>query len=252
MIWINGPNFLAMKEQGLLHGPFVADLPNARFWTCRRRRRTWSISPCRSMAWKALAAGAVRVQPRYRPRADPAPQHGRVCRLGGGQSGAVHPPGSIELHGRHLPETGADRTGARCGGIAAPATDAAFDAATAPLWAWYDALRPNLWRGGTAFPENQSVQQQLLNDGEIDIAMSFDPASTAAALPKGCCPTACGFSCRRPAASAMSALSPSPSTPRTRKARWWWRTSFWTRRRRRTCRISRCWVVLGAGPGAAG
>ena len=31
LIWINGPNFLAMKEQGLLTGPFVADLPNARF-----------------------------------------------------------------------------------------------------------------------------------------------------------------------------------------------------------------------------
>ena len=31
MIWINGPNFLAMKEQGLLHGPFVADLPNAQY-----------------------------------------------------------------------------------------------------------------------------------------------------------------------------------------------------------------------------
>ncbi len=31
LIWINGPNFLAMKEQGLLHGPFVADLPNARY-----------------------------------------------------------------------------------------------------------------------------------------------------------------------------------------------------------------------------
>ncbi len=30
LIWINGPNFLAMKEQDLLHGPFVADLPNAR------------------------------------------------------------------------------------------------------------------------------------------------------------------------------------------------------------------------------
>ena len=28
LIWINGPNFLAMKEQGLLHGPFVAGLPN--------------------------------------------------------------------------------------------------------------------------------------------------------------------------------------------------------------------------------
>ena len=29
LIWINGPNFLAMKDQGLLHGPFVAGLPNA-------------------------------------------------------------------------------------------------------------------------------------------------------------------------------------------------------------------------------
>ena len=31
LIWINGPNFLAMKQQGLLHGPFVADLPNAKY-----------------------------------------------------------------------------------------------------------------------------------------------------------------------------------------------------------------------------
>ena len=31
LIWINGPNFLAMKEQGLLFGPFVGDLPNAQF-----------------------------------------------------------------------------------------------------------------------------------------------------------------------------------------------------------------------------
>ena len=31
MIWINGANFQAMKEQGLLHGPFAADLPNARY-----------------------------------------------------------------------------------------------------------------------------------------------------------------------------------------------------------------------------
>lgn len=31
LIWINGPNFLAMKDQGLLHGLFVADLPNAKY-----------------------------------------------------------------------------------------------------------------------------------------------------------------------------------------------------------------------------
>ena len=31
LIWINGPNFLAMKTQGLLHGPFAEALPNWRF-----------------------------------------------------------------------------------------------------------------------------------------------------------------------------------------------------------------------------
>jgi len=31
LIWINGPNFLAMKEQDLLFGPFVEDLPNAAY-----------------------------------------------------------------------------------------------------------------------------------------------------------------------------------------------------------------------------
>ena len=32
------------------------------------------------------------------------------------------------------------------------------------------------------------MQEQLLNDGEIDIAMSFDPASTAAAIQQGLLP----------------------------------------------------------------
>ncbi len=31
LIWINGPNFLSMKEKGLLYGPFAQTLPNARF-----------------------------------------------------------------------------------------------------------------------------------------------------------------------------------------------------------------------------
>ena len=31
LIWINGPNFLTMKEQALLFGPFVDSLPNAQY-----------------------------------------------------------------------------------------------------------------------------------------------------------------------------------------------------------------------------
>lgn len=72
--------------------------------------------------------------------------------------------------------------------LQAPATEERFAAMTAPLWDWYDALRPNLWRQGAAFPENESVLQQLMNDGAVDMAMYFDPAAPAAAILQGLLP----------------------------------------------------------------
>ncbi|MBL8653999.1 MAG: ABC transporter substrate-binding protein, partial [Alphaproteobacteria bacterium] len=66
--------------------------------------------------------------------------------------------------------------------LAAAPTDANYDAAVAPLWAWYDALRPNLWRRGTQFPESGPAQRTLLNDGEIDLMISFNPAEAAVSI----------------------------------------------------------------------
>ena len=70
-----------------------------------------------------------------------------------------------------------------------PATEQAFITATAPLWRWYDAIKPHLWRAGKNFPENESIQQQMLSDGAIDIAMAFDPAAAAAGIASGLLPT---------------------------------------------------------------
>ena len=56
---------------------------------------------------------------------------------------------------------------------------------TKPLWDWYDKLLPNLWRQGTSFPDNESIQKQLFVDGALDFAMSFDPAVAAAGIEEG-------------------------------------------------------------------
>ena len=69
-----------------------------------------------------------------------------------------------------------------------PATDAAFSAAAVPLWAWYDGLRPNLWRGGRQFPENGPATRNLLSDGEIDLMVSFNPAEAATGIATGLLP----------------------------------------------------------------
>ena len=63
-----------------------------------------------------------------------------------------------------------------------------FAAATAPLWDWYAALRPQLWRRGVTFPDSGPAQRALLNDAEIDIMISFNPAEAAVAIADGTLP----------------------------------------------------------------
>ena len=62
------------------------------------------------------------------------------------------------------------------------ANDAVFMPATNALWAWYDALRPHLWRQGKEFPETGPAQRQLFVDGEIDFYISFNPADAATGI----------------------------------------------------------------------
>ena len=69
-----------------------------------------------------------------------------------------------------------------------PATDESFGPVTAKLWAWYDALKPLLWRAGNEFPASGPAERQLLNDGDIDLGISFNPAEAAVSIANGLLP----------------------------------------------------------------
>ncbi|QUS37027.1 ABC transporter substrate-binding protein [Falsirhodobacter algicola] len=189
LIWLNGPNFLAMADQGLLGAPFVQDLPNA--------------------AWLDLSEGSansvdftVPVEGRESPwrlarfvftydadRIDPPP--GRMADWVGwaaAHPGRVTHPDPANFMGATFLKQALIELAPLGTDLSIPPTDASFAAATAPLWDWYDALRPNLWRQGQSFPENESVQLQMLNDYEVDMSMSLDPASAAAAIAEGLLP----------------------------------------------------------------
>jgi len=189
LIWINGPNFLAMKRQDLLFGPFVADLPNARYVDLSPGAPAaldFTV-PVEGMESPWRLAKFVFTYDSARVASPPRTMAGFVDWAAENPGRFTHPDPSNFMGATFLKqallELASDREV-----LLEPVTDAAFADQTAPLWAWYDALRPNLWRGGEAFPENESVQQQMLNDGEVDISMSFDPASAAAAIAQGLLP----------------------------------------------------------------
>lgn len=189
LIWLNGPNFLAMKDQGLLYGPFVADLPNAQ-WLDLSEGSPNSVDftvPVEGLESPWRLAKFVFTYDGARIDAPPADMAGWVDWAAAHPGRITHPDPSNFMGATFLKqaliELAPDGTD-----LSAPPTDDGFGTATAPLWDWYDALRPHLWRDGRSFPENESIQQQLLNDGEIDVTMSFDPASAAAAIADGLMP----------------------------------------------------------------
>ena len=183
LIWINGPNFLALKQQGLLHGPFTQALPNyARVDTTGIRSNVVDFTiPVDGLESPWRRAQIVFVYDSKRvsdaPRSVPemlawAKRHpGRL----------THPSvrnflGSTFLK-QALYELAPDPSV-----LQMPATDENFAMVTAPLWGWYDQLRPTLWRKGEQFPDNGPAQRQLMNDGEIDMMISFSPAEAAVAI----------------------------------------------------------------------
>ena len=189
LIWINGPNFLAMKEQGLLTGPFVADLPNARFVDLSpdAPAAVDFTVPVEGMESPWRLAKFVFVYDSARVTEPPRDMLGFAGWAASHPGRMTHPDPSNFMGATFLKQALIELAPDPAA-LQDAVTDAAFATQTAPLWDWYDALRPNLWHGGATFPDNQSVQQQLLNDGEVDISMSFDPASTAAAIAEGLLP----------------------------------------------------------------
>lgn len=186
LIWINGPNFLSMKENGLLHGPFVEGLPNARYLDLSPGSAAsvdFTVpvegleSPWRLAKFVFNYDSARVSEP---PRSMPALLDWAKANPGR----FTHPQVSNFMGATFLKQALVELT-PDASVLQQPATDENFEAATAPLWAWYDALRPNLWQQGQTYPESPAIQQRLLNDAEIDFTMSFDPASAAAAIAEG-------------------------------------------------------------------
>ncbi len=62
------------------------------------------------------------------------------------------------------------------------ANDDIYQPVADKLFAYLDQLHPSLWRKAKAFPENVSSLKNLLADGEIEIAFTFNPGSASSAI----------------------------------------------------------------------
>ena len=180
LVWINGENFLTLKREGLLHGPFAEQLPNYRFVDTvgKPTTRVDFSEPVDGMEAPWGMAQLTFFADRTRLPAPPqsVAELTDWARRSPGRFTYPRPP---QFHGSTFVkqvwlETTPDRAA-----LARPYSEAAFAPLTAPLWRALDTLHPQLWRAGRQFPANPTVMRQMLADGELTIALSFNPNEAA-------------------------------------------------------------------------
>ena len=186
LMWINGENFSTMKQNDLLAPPYAQLLPNSKLVDTENKKSTLYdfTVPVDNMEVPWGMAQLVFLYDTANVTNPPANMNEFLsfARKNPGRTTYPLPP---NFHGTTFLKQALIELTADKNALYKPVTEADFNQVTAPLWAFLDELHPNLWRKGRSFPTNSSEMKQLLNDTEIMLAISFNPAEASNAIATG-------------------------------------------------------------------
>ncbi len=176
LLWVNGPNFLALKQAKLLRTGVLDGLPNAALVDAAKPTRTDFTVPTDGDEVPWRMAKLVFVHDTARAKTPPRTMADMPAWCAVNPGRLAHPTATNFLGATFLKQALVELAPV---GLDQPPTEAGYAAATQTLFSWYDTLRVNLWRKGGDFPADGGAATSLLNDGEIDLTVSFNPAEAA-------------------------------------------------------------------------
>jgi putative thiamine transport system substrate-binding protein len=180
LVWINGENFAAMKRDALLSAPFARSLPNFQ-WVDTAGKPTTLVDF--SVPTDGLEAPWGMAQLTFfadRQRLAKPPQSmAELLALARLQPGRISYPRPPNFHGTTFVKQALLELAPDVAALSQALTPAALQTQTAPLWRFLDALHPVLWRGGKQFPSNSGAVLQMMADGELLLALTFNPNEAA-------------------------------------------------------------------------
>ena len=186
LVWVNGENFAALKRGGLLWGNFADSLPNASLLKQSTSLRTDFSVPVEGLESPWGGAQLVFIYDTANVDTPPASAEALLNFVNDG--GRFAYPAPPAFHGTtFIKQLLIELTSGTEAAVAlsAPAEDADFDVVTKPLWTYLDQLHPKLRAAGRTWPTSGEMTRQLLDDGELDIAISFNPNEASAAVRGG-------------------------------------------------------------------
>lgn len=168
LVWINGENFAAGKEAGLWLQDWAEDLPHADLVDPATVATDFGVpvdgqeSPW-SRALLVYAHDSARVP-------DPPTTLDDLLAFARANPGRITYPAPPDFTGSAFVRQVVDVLG----------EDEGID--------WLAELEPLLWREGRTHPASEAELNQLFADGEVDLAMSYDPGFVQAEVARGAFP----------------------------------------------------------------
>jgi putative thiamine transport system substrate-binding protein len=180
LVWINGENFLTMKRESLLFGPFAEGLPGYSLVDVLGKPTT-RLDFSEPVDGLEAPWGMAQLTFMADSRRTPEPPRSLDALLAFAKAnpGRLTYPRPPNFHGTtFLKQLLLDLNTERSA-LYRTVTPAAFAQATAPLWRTLDTLHPQLWRAGRQFPLNAEAMRQMMADGELLLALTFNPNDAA-------------------------------------------------------------------------
>ena len=168
LIWINGENFAAGKKASLWLRDWVSRLPNSRNVDLNDPAIARDLGvpiDGQEAPWSRAAFVFAADQARV-PR--PPASFPELLAYAKAHPGRITYPAPPDFTGSAFVRQAVQRLGSRQAGLS-----------------FLKALKPYQWRGGQTFPKSEAELNELFANGQVDMAMSYDPSFVAGAVAKG-------------------------------------------------------------------
>lgn len=184
MVWINGENFKSMKDNQLLFGPFVEQLPSWQYVD-----KSLPVTVDFSVATDGLEApwgvGQLVFIHDAQNLNNPPRSFAEMLSYAKAFPNRLTYPRPPEFHGTSFLKAMLIELTQNDPALQKPVSDADFAKITQPLWAYLDQFHKVAWRGGKQFPAGTAESLQLLDDGQTDLAITFNPNAVFSAQASG-------------------------------------------------------------------
>lgn len=184
MVWINGENFKSMKTNGLLYGPFADTLPNWQYVNQALPVETDFSEPTNGLE-APWGVGQLVFIHDVKTLNNPPQSFKELLSYAKAFPNRITYPRPPEFHGTSFLKAALIELTDNDQALSQPVDEQTFQTVTAPLWHYLDELHPLAWRAGKQFPNGSAQMIQLLDDGQIDLAITFNPNAVYSAQVSG-------------------------------------------------------------------